>query len=109
MMMYNHTAGERLLGRFVLPFNDRPMDRTEVKKTCYACGADVTHKSRHKSGQGKYLCSTCLAAKKTKSSRQRTRGRVLARSGRVFLYVLLAAGGAWLFYYVLDMFVSSYS
>ncbi len=84
------------------------MDLTKVKKTCYACGADVTHKSRHKNGQGDYLCRVCLDAKRT-SSRHRTRGRVLARSGRIFLYVLLAAAGAWLFYHVLDVLVTSSS
>jgi predicted RNA-binding Zn-ribbon protein involved in translation (DUF1610 family) len=82
------------------------MDPVEVKKTCHSCGADVTHKNRHKDRHGDYLCPKCLETRKH-SSRHRSRNLLLATCLRFFLYVLLAALAAWGFYRVLDMVAGS--
>ena len=38
----------------------RTMDESEVKKTCCSCGADLTHRKRHKNHLGEYYCPGCV-------------------------------------------------
>jgi hypothetical protein len=78
------------------------MDQTEVKKTCYACGVDVTHASRYKNRDGEYLCAQCMRAKREWA--QSASGQHTARkSRRYILGAMLAAGGTWAFYKLLKI------
>jgi predicted sulfurtransferase len=78
------------------------MDETEVKKTCHACGADITHARRHKNADGEYLCPKCFENRR-QSSKERSRESQRTKSRRVVLCAILAAAGAWLFFKFLDI------
>lgn len=73
------------------------MSQTEVRKACYMCGADVTHKSRHKNRRDQYVCPKCVEAKK-RSPRNRVSDRLGVPPSQLMGYLALALVGCWLFY-----------
>jgi hypothetical protein len=78
------------------------MDQAEIKKICRSCGADVTHKGRHKNRDGEYSCLECHEAEKA-SLRRRILGLTGQRVRLIVLYAILAVLGSGLFWKFLEI------
>jgi hypothetical protein len=76
----------------------------ESKKTCYVCGADVTHAERHKNREGKYRCSKRLEAKKQELSGRRFFGVTKEKLRLIIFCAVLAVAASWVFLRLLEAF-----
>jgi hypothetical protein len=78
------------------------MDEPEVRKICRTCGADVTHRTRHKTHTGEYLCKTCLEDRNGSSKGHSSQRKRKEKIVRAFAVTVLFVAGCAAFYVLIS-------